>query len=468
MIDQYPKRSAPQKIYSVSSLTVKSRKIIKGLTGIGNTGSTQVFSSSAPEKKYNRIFGSIDNSNSKKQNDNKLREPNSAISTHKDSIPTTIFATYNHDYNILTVHNIILKKLGDEKTIELDIYKTQLNKLMVTITKPQSNIDRVITRQSIIDVENKIDEITSGSRLRDYINRITELVERYKELGHNVVQVSFETQDKEENKNVIDEFEEERLTVISKYLKIANDYIKIDVVRKGVRIDSCPVCKINFSDISMEENGLQVCPCGIERYNNLSSLKIKKEFSGFNANTAQFDYEDKENFFKTFQRYQGKQSDKITEKIYVELDTYFSKMKKPTRKDVPNLSMISGKLEGTDIQMMNKALGDLHHSDLYEDMNLICNKYWGWTLPDVSQIADIIMIDYDKTQKVFNSLEKDRTSSLSTQYRLFKHLELRGHWAGAEAFKLVKILDSLEIHENLWRQMCEGTNDPDIFFIPTM
>jgi hypothetical protein len=127
-----------------------------------------------------------------------------------------------------------------------------------------------------------------------------------------------------------------------------------------------------------------------------------------------------------------------------------------------------GRRGDTDHKMLYDALSATGYSEFYEDANLIGNIYWGWPLPDVRHLERLIQTDYERTQRVYNTLPKERVSSLGTQYRLFKHLQLRSHPCTKDEFKIAEMQESLELHESTWQKMCEGCNDPYIYFIPTI
>ena len=65
------------------------------------------------------------------------------------------------------------------------------------------------------------------------------------------------------------------------------------------------------------------------------------------------------------------------------------------------------------------------------------------------------MDDYRTAQQVYDQIPKERKSCLNTQYRLFKHLQRRGHICKFEDFKVVKTRDILEYHDDTWRIICE-------------
>lgn len=114
------------------------------------------------------------------------------------------------------------------------------------------------------------------------------------------------------------------------------------------------------------------------------------------------------------------------------------------------------------------ALSHINRTEFYEDYNLIGHIIWNWILPDISKYREKIIDHYNKTQKVFCRIppeERGRNSSLGTQYRLWRHLQLIGFPCKMEQFKIAEDPDSLMIHNQLWRKMCEGCHDPEIYYI---
>jgi hypothetical protein len=158
-------------------------------------------------------------------------------------------------------------------------------------------------------------------------------------------------------------------------------------------------------------------------------------------------------------RYQGKQPNKPPEKLYEQLDEYFIKIGKQTGEEIRKLSTTSeGKKKGTSRQLMYEALGETNNSAYYDDINLIMNIYWGWDLPDISDIEEKIMEDYINTQQVYNAIpNKDRNASLNIQFRLFVHLKALDYPCSKEEFKIQTSRDSLEFHQDMWMIMCEKT-----------
>ena len=108
-------------------------------------------------------------------------------------------------------------------------------------------------------------------------------------------------------------------------------------------------------------------------------------------------------------RYQGRQSRKIDlTDLIKSLDEYFDSYSFPVSEIIKNMEFnYDGLSKGkTSVSKMIKALEELKRPDLYEDVNLICHEYWGWKLPDISDLHEKILDDYRKTQKVYVSLLK--------------------------------------------------------------
>jgi hypothetical protein len=114
-----------------------------------------------------------------------------------------------------------------------------------------------------------------------------------------------------------------------------------------------------------------------------------------------------------------------------------------------------GEKPGTSRTLMFKALKDTGNSHYYDHINLILHEMWCWKLPDITHLEDQIMDDYDKSQRVYEALPKDRKSSLNSQFRLFKHLRRLGYPCKSRNFRIPTTHDILEFHENMWAKICE-------------
>lgn len=385
-------------------------------------------------------------------------EKNSDVITN---IPDKLIIKYTDDYNITYIHTLILTKLKNEETVRVELLTISLDEERRKSTRPQTVLDRTITLNKIKSLEEEIDEIKSGRRYNNYLSSSGPIISKYKAIGSSSRRVSFSSgkvRDEEDSKR------KERLLIIASYINIAQKYIEIDLMREIEMLDICDSCFGESDKIVSDENGLYVCSiCGAERQIIMSN-------SNNETTTSHNDYYDGDNFHKSFIRYQGKQINRLPEeKMFMDLDKYFSSKNKLTSEEVRKQPLNErGKRIGTDIPMLITALRDTGYSEFYEDYNLIGQRYWGWELPDLSHLESIIMADYNLTQSIYNNMERERSSSLGTEYRLFKHLQLRGHNCTIDDFKIVRMRDSLEFHDSTWRNMCIRSGDPSIYFIPTI
>jgi hypothetical protein len=328
-------------------------------------------------------------------------------------------------------------------------------------------------RRATIDEMNKlyisIHDIESGYRTEEYNNLVKDLLVEYKKYAGSVKTVIFDMSEDDEYEEITDETRA-RIIVIDKFLEIAKKYIEIDIIRSNNRpSDICLGCNSLLSKTGVTENGIQICSICQTEYTVLILSKLSKEGSHIISNNV--DDESIDNFIRAFIRYQGLQPrEHITDLLFTQLDEYFIENNNPTGNEITQLSLNKrGRRGDTNHKMLWVALNSIGKSELYEDTNLIGHLYWGWTLHNIMHYKEIIVSHYIKTQKVFYQIppeERDRTSSLGTQFRLWKHLQLVGHECYQDEFKIAENADSMRTHNRLWRLMCEGADDPDIYYIP--
>jgi len=381
-----------------------------------------------------------------------------------EDVPDTISVSYVNDFNLLKIHETILRKLRSESN-KIPELKLQLKRELSSVQSPQTIIERNKSIRKIKDIQNEIKAIRTESKIQEYLEKSKSYIEEYKRLVPQKRKIDF-TSKKEK---VLDEKEENspnykrKIRLVDRYLNIAQEYIKVNLEQKKRNVNKC-VCGFDLTDIPIDNFGTQICPeCETERY--IVGFNLHKTDTLASRN----DYSDRDNFEKALMRYQGKQVDKIPDNLFGDLDKYFSSRGKATSDVIKSRSLDSrGRKKGTNLPILYKALLATGYSSLYEDANLIAHRYWGWKLPDVTHLESVIMEDYEKTQRIYNMLQKQRSSSLGTQFRLFKHLELRGYPCSIGDFKVVKMRESIEHHNQMWKEMCDGCEDPEIYFIPTI
>jgi hypothetical protein len=374
-----------------------------------------------------------------------------------DDPPDLVKGTYTTDLNINKIHEAILTRLNFFLNTT-DILKKRIDDLEKSISN-NDFLENEITnlkeelktyKDVLYDYENKIS-------YNKYITESKYYIEEYNKIASNKSKniVFFLKSNDKESPELI----EKRLQIIKEYLKLCNNYIRLDITHKKSYTVNCPGCGIEINKISSDDDiGLSICQdCGYER-------EIISHHSSYNDNQRvnignRNNYDDCDNFRKALLRFQGKQNHQPPLKLYDQLDKYFSSIGKPIGSEIIKLPLTpDGKKSGTSRQMMFEALADTNNSAYYDDINLILNIYWGWKLPDISYLEERIIEEYISTQHVYNSIQnKDRNASLNIQFRLFVHLKSVGYPCSKDDFKIQTSRDSLIFHNEMWKIMCDKT-----------
>jgi len=408
---------------------------------------------------------------------NYITQEDKIQSVNDEKIPDKIEGTYKHDFNILDVHNTIVKKFQHEKEHKIKKLEIDLKAEEKKINGRQNMVERKNSLKVINEIKKNIEDIISEKSFREYLQKIQPLLEGYNLLGTMSNVISFakkrlEEEISEDQSPEPHEDQNKRHQLILDFIEIARRYIQIDLIREIKEGNNCPVCGTKLDDTmsNMDDDGISICPdCGVER---ISVVRTKFYQDNARTNNSGNNYEDRANFKKVLMRYQGKQPDKPPLELYERLGEYFTDSETPKidilgdniRKflspdEIRNLELNSeGEKIGTSRSLMYKALKDTGNSDYYDHINIILNEMWGWALPDVSHLEDKIMEDYDTSQRIYEVIPKDRKSSLNSQFRLFKHLRRLGYPCKSKDFRIPTTHDILEFHNSTWAKMCEILN----------
>ncbi len=374
-----------------------------------------------------------------------------------DSPPDLIKGSYTNDLNIIKIHDAICfryeyfhKAIGiiQEHIIELT---KELNKGNLSCNEKKSlETDINNLKKGMYDYENNIS-------YNKYLSETELILEEYNKVASNKSKgvVIFRNIKETEDETIV----HKRVKIIQEYLNVSKKHIRLEIIHKSLPKVLCPICKLDFSKAQIEEDfGLHTCPkCGYER-ESICHVSTYRDIEKINPGSRN-NYDDCENFRKALQRFQGKQSHQPPQKLYEQLDEYFFRLGKGSAREVQRLPLTEeGHKKGTSRQMMFEALSETNNSAYYDDINLILHNYWGWSLPDISQLEEKIMEDYISTQKVYNSIQnKDRNASLNIQFRLFVHLKAVDYPCSKNDFKIQTSRDSLIFHNEMWKTMCERT-----------
>ena len=203
---------------------------------------------------------------------------------------------------------------------------------------------------------------------------------------------------------------------------------------------------------ALDESGLITCPrCGYEKYtfSKVVSENVASNNSGY------------ETFYKGLMKFQGKYPTVLPKDLFKDLDAHFRDYGLPymseqvlnSNNGQNGTNGASGKRGNTDRDIMFRALKEKGYSAYYEDINLICNIHWGWTLPDASSIEDRVLRDFEITEEIFLTLPDEYQTNMNSQWRLFKHLEMRHFPCTMDDFKIITTRNILQGYDKIWEMI---------------
>lgn len=184
------------------------------------------------------------------------------------------------------------------------------------------------------------------------------------------------------------------------------------------------------------------------------------------------DNTDRDNFYKALMRYQS--NSEVPEDLLNKLDRDFfgryPHLQDRIRTNAEKLPLLpNGTRKNTSRPLMLQALKETKNPLFYDRVNAICTVYWKWKTHDLSSLIPTILKDFDATQGVYNAKIKGkmRKSNLNIQYRLFKHLQVRGHVCSIDDFKMIGGREILIQYDEMWKIMIEGAGISELIFIKT-
>lgn len=329
-------------------------------------------------------------------------------------LPNAFTCDFKDDFPLGSAHDYILSYFDSIRSTRLaEAYRLRLeiSHLPKTVPADEHVIDQLLTY-----LNNLINRIDKSIDKNEYNNLAQPLVNAYlKELDSN-----------------------NKLVYINKYLNIVlPNYIKV-VVKAHVDQNS------TIDDSKSNTRG-----------------RRKKSEST-----------DRANFRTAILRFQGKEEDKIKPDLYNKLENYFAAYPNGMTHAKANAANFDekGRKIGTSRELMETALRETGNSGYFEHIRLVMAKYWGWQLPDISQLEDKLMFNFDLTQKIFNDIKVGRSSNLNIEFLLWKHLQAIGYICDREDFKIIKSSTILEEYEVMWKAMVEGAQAAGAImsYIPTV
>ena len=332
--------------------------------------------------------------------------------------------------DILKIDDEIKKSIKSE-TKNILIYKTKLQ-------NEQDNIKKE-------ELRNKIEDITSGAIVGEYIYLTEKILQKYSELFKIPVSVSFFEKTDKNDAQIED--------IIKQYIDIAKNYIDIKSYKNEK--NATLICECGNNNFIYTDNTMTCENCSIETV--IQSVQNSfKDIDRLNM-SQKYKYKKKVHFRDTINQYQGKQKNKLSDdKVYKDLEEHFLKM---------GLININGKTWYERHSKITKdivymVLGETNNNKRYEDINYIHNYFTGIPCPDISKLEYTLLQEFDMIVDVYESLNVDRKNFLNSKYVLYQLLRINGIKVDDKDFDLLKTRERLLEHDLIWQDICNKLEYP--------
>lgn len=367
----------------------------------------------------------------------------STSSTFDDPI---IEGSYTDDYNILRVHEYVMKKLQVSKSNKLI---EERDRILEKIKQPQTVVERKTCLDKLSRLEEEIEDDVSLISYKRYLSESKKFIDAYRKIGPLIKHETFS------NKSETEQIDHHRINIIEQYLDVASKYVTLEIVRDNKVGFYCD-CGYDLSNITPDETGNFKClRCNIDHVNIIKNAVCDEE-SVLERPRLMGGYEDRETFKMEIARFQGKQPINLPSNLCSKLDNYFETSGISIGTVISSLPLNCDNTRGNSSRdKMFHALQEIGFSDYYKDINLICHLYWNWALPDISHLEETIMKMYDESQRIYETIKDDRKSSINGQYRLWRHLEQLDYPCKASDFKIIKTEEILKWYEDIWTIICQ-------------
>jgi hypothetical protein len=294
--------------------------------------------------------------------------------------------------NLFNIHLQVLRKLQQEKSTLFDLQK-QILKCNETIESASCyEIERRMAIKTKKELEDKIEILTSDKEKYEYLERVYEILEEFKQMLLTPTIKDIDVNKKELRDKNLDYV---KTTLISQYILIAKDYISIDVEFEKEISCECPVCNKVLSEDDQESGICNNCHIVCRTLDNLVSYKDSENIIN-NLKESSTSDNSFEHFKDVAMDVQGKHNHKLDDgKALKAIDDYCSRMSK-SRKQL-------------EIEEIDKILSTANPklTANYKDRNLLYSICTGNPLPDFSQIQEEMFQEHKELYTVWAQTKEE-------------------------------------------------------------
>jgi len=330
--------------------------------------------------------------------------------------------------------------------VPLDIFNRKKKERLGIPKNILANNQNDIPKHVVIKYKDKID-----------VDKLDQIVKhKYNVMKKKNMEIEYFEKYFSNYKQILDRYKKtNNILILQEYLDLCSNYVKIECIKQLDLITRCKGCSKELESDEESDDNIYTCydcQCINTFLKPNSYTRISDNFSSPEDDTI--------NFIKVLDKYEGKNEPHPPDEIFDELDVYFLSMNMKSGEFYRNLPLTgSGKKKDTSKKKLWDALENTGNNKYYDESNFIAHKYWGWNLPDISLFRERLIIDYQETQNVWHKIKHkyNRSASLGTQFRLYVHLKAINYKCEREDFKVQDMVESLRIHNDAWRIMCEET-----------
>jgi hypothetical protein len=374
--------------------------------------------------------------------------------------------------DILTVHLQIINYLQNPKEDTTERLRLEELRKEFIDTKPKlsKNIAETLQRE-IENMEQHFQQMDDFSLLNFYLLYSVPIIERYKKLSSQRVQLQFMIREDDNMKKV----QKQKEAMIQEYLLLTNrlfrnfpflhDIINISAYtddaiipptkHSGFILPSVLVCEecknATHFDVFDNQSVCRECGTVIDQFqNNILSFK---DIERVNI-SSKYTYDRRTHFRDCFYQFQGKQNVTIPTSLYDDItQQLFSHGIIPhNHRDLPK-EMAFEKVEKEHITIFLKDSKFVKH---YEDAVLIFHTLTGKPVPDLSYLEEDLMNDFDILVEQYDKKFKensDRKNFINTQYVLFQLLRRHKYPCQKEEFNILKTIDRKYYHDEICSEL---------------
>ena len=221
---------------------------------------------------------------------------------------------FSENLDINELHDFLLKKFEFEKEHKSKAIQNQIQIEKEKLIYPLYRIEIQIIQNDIIQLENEYRSIMTNQKQSKYISLTKNILEMYNLIGPKKKVISFNNTKQSKKEDLL--HMKYRKLLIEKYLDLFQRFHDINIIYNYSLKTMCQTCSLDLTKYILED-GIVVCPrCNTEK-TLLIHTSIVSEIKYVNSKDG---YEDRENFWKALQRFQGKQNNHIPERLYKELE----------------------------------------------------------------------------------------------------------------------------------------------------